>query len=105
MIELLGLLAAVLVLTVVAVVAFVSSKGGRGTRLPPPKPGVDYRPGTGDDAEVPRDTPQRPVDVVDSPLLSGDVQEVDKGGPLPPQLETPAPTAGRLQRLREREPA
>jgi fused signal recognition particle receptor len=99
-IELLGLLAAVLVLTVVAVVAFVSSKGGRGKALPPPQAGVDYRPGTGDDAEVPRDTPKRPVATVDLPdevpVLPPDVTSVD------PVLDVPEPTAGRLTRLRSR---
>jgi fused signal recognition particle receptor len=99
--ELIGLLVAVLVVTVVVAVSLVSGKRGK-VDAPPPRPGVDYRPGTGDDAEVPRDTPKRSVDVVDAPLLGGELQEVDKGGPLPPRLETPAPTAGRLQRLRGR---
>jgi fused signal recognition particle receptor len=99
--ELIGLLVAVLVVTVVVAVSLVSGRRGK-VQAPPPRPGVDYRPGTGDDAEVPRDTPTRTVDVVDAPLLGGGVEEVDKGGPLPPQLETPAPTAGRLQRLRGR---
>ena len=100
MIELLGLLAAVLVLTVVAVVAFVSSRGGRGKPLPPPQAGIDYRPGTGDDAEVPRDTPKRPVATLDLPddvpVLPADVTSVD------PVLDVPEPTAGRLTRLRSR---
>jgi fused signal recognition particle receptor len=103
--ELLGVLVAVLVLTVVVAVSLVSRGGGR-REAPRPRPGIDYRPGTGDDAEVPRDTPTRTVDVVelpdDAPLLGGDVATVGPGGPLPPQLETPAPTAGRLQRLRGR---
>ena len=107
--DLLGLLIAVLVLTVVAVVALVSGRGARrtprtpsasSTRVGAPRPGVDYRPGTGDDAEVPRDTPLRSVDVVDlppdAPVLPDDAQVV---GPV---LETPAPTAGRLHRLRAR---
>lgn len=99
MIELLGLLAAVLVLTVVVVVAFVTGKGKRS--LPDrPQPGVDYAPGTGDDAEVPRDTPKRSVDVVDLPddvaLLPPDTTSVD------PVLDVPEPTAGRLTRLRSR---
>ena len=105
--DLLGLLLAVLVLTVVTAVALVSGRGSR--RTPPaarsakagaPRPGIDYRPGTGDDAEVPRDTPLRSVDVVDLPddatLLGGDTHVV---GPV---LEVPEPTAGRLHRLRAR---
>jgi fused signal recognition particle receptor len=103
--ELIGLLVAVLVVTVVVAVSLVSGRRGR-TQTPPPRPGVDYRPGTGDDAEVPRDSRKRTVDVVDLPddaaLLGDDVTAVDPGGPRPPQLEVPAPTAGRLQRLRGR---
>ena len=99
MIELLGLLAAVLVLTVVAVVAFVSGKRG-GTPPAPPQPGVDYAPGTGDDAAVPRDTPRRSVDVVDLPddvsLLPPGTTSVGR------PLDVPEPTAGRLTRLRSR---
>ncbi len=57
------------------------------------RPGLDYRPGVGDDAETPRDTPTPRVGTV-----------VD----LPPEpestaaLETPEPSAGRLLRLRSR---
>jgi fused signal recognition particle receptor len=103
--ELVALLVAVLVVTVVAVVALVSGKGRK--TLPPPRapqPGVDYRPGTGDDAEVPRDTPKRQVDVVDSPLLGGDTETVHPiSQDVPPlDLDVPAPSAGRLARLRGR---
>ncbi|HVM27583.1 MAG TPA: signal recognition particle-docking protein FtsY [Mycobacteriales bacterium] len=104
MLELIGLLVAVLLVAVLASVALVRGRGGR--QLPPPKPGVDYRPGTGDDAEVPRDTPKRSVDVVDLPddvpVLPGGTTSAGPAAPTPPQLETPAPTAGRLQRLRGR---
>jgi fused signal recognition particle receptor len=53
---------------------------------------VDYRPGVGDDAEVPRDTPTRSV---------GTVVELPQE-PAAPVVETPEPTAGRLLRLRAR---
>jgi fused signal recognition particle receptor len=101
--ELIGLLVAILVVAVVATVGLVR---GRGRAVPPPRPrpGVDYRPGTGDDAEVPRDTPKRTVDVVelpDSPLAPG-TSSAGPAAPLPPQLDTPEPTAGRLRRLRGR---
>ena len=100
MLELLGLLAAVLVVSVVLAVALVSGRSRKQALPPRPQPGVDYRPGTGDDAEVPRDTPLRTVDVVDlpddAPLLAPDAESV---GAL---LDVPAPTAGRLTRLRSR---
>ena len=100
--DLLGLLLAVLVLTVVTAVALVSGRGrmrtppaarsASSTKVGAPRPGVDYRPGTGDDAEVPRDTPLRTVDVVDLPddamLLDSDTSVV---GPV---LEVPEPTTG-----------
>jgi fused signal recognition particle receptor len=63
----------------------------RRTRPPSPKPGVDYRPGVGDDAELPRDTPSRAVtSVAELPGLAA------------PELDVPEPTAGRLVRLRAR---
>ncbi len=98
MIELFVVLGLVLLLAVVATVTLVTRRGS--APLPPkplardvarPRPGLDYAPGTGDDAEVPRDTPLRTVDRVDSPLLGG-----------PPALDVPEPTAGRLTRLRSR---
>jgi fused signal recognition particle receptor len=104
--ELLGLLAAVLVVAVVASFALVRGRGGPGLPPSPPKPGVDYRPGTGDDAEVPRDTPKRTVETVplpdDASVLAPGTTSAEPAAPSPPQLETPAPTAGRLQRLRGR---
>jgi fused signal recognition particle receptor len=66
----------------------------RGGTQAPPAPGVDYQPGVGDDAEVPRDTPTRSVGTVVE-LPADDVS-------APPAVETPEPTAGRLLRLRAR---
>ncbi|WP_337060921.1 signal recognition particle-docking protein FtsY [Kineococcus sp. G2] len=54
-----------------------------------PRSDTDPLPGVGDDAEVPRDSPSRAVDVVELPE-----------GPTGP--ERPAPVGGRLVRLRER---
>ncbi len=101
MLELLGLLVAVLVVTVVAGFALVRSRGTRQLPVAKPKPGIDYRPGTGDDAEVPRDTAKRTVDTVALPddLLAPDVQVVE---PQTPSLDVPEPTAGRMARLRSR---
>jgi fused signal recognition particle receptor len=98
--EILIVVGLVLLLSVGLVVGLVSHRG----KAVKPLPGVDYAPGTGDDAEVPRDTPLRTVDRVDSPLLS-DVTTPDAGEQVqeqPSLLEVPEPTAGRLTRLRSR---
>ena len=107
MIETLIVLAVVFVLALVGTVALAGRRSSRPLRQPRPRPGVDYRPGTGDDAEIPRDTPLRRVDSVNSPLLS-DVQVPGAGTgaqqrpALFGDLDVPAPTAGRLTRLRGR---
>jgi fused signal recognition particle receptor len=82
---------AVVVLAVVLVAGLVLPRRRRGS-VAPPTPGVDYRPGVGDDAEVPRDTPTRSV---------GTVVELPQE-PAAPVVEIPEPTAGRLLRLRAR---
>jgi fused signal recognition particle receptor len=81
----------------------------RGDRQDAPRPGVDYRPGVGDDAEEPRDTPVRTVDTLDFPdTIPGTVPETSPGpvtgdvGPAAPAREAPAPARGRLARLRGR---
>ncbi len=96
MLELLLLLAGILLVSLVAVVGLMSAKGRRGAPQPRPRPGVDYRPGTGDDAEVPRDTATRTIDTV---ALPPDTVSVD---PVIPRYDVPEPTAGRLARLRTR---
>ena len=109
MIETLAIVAAIFVLAVIATVALATTRSRRPLPPPRPRPGVDYRPGTGDDAETPRDTPLRRVDVVDSPLLGG-VRRPGTPGPQdrpvligePAALDVPEPTAGRLTRLRAR---
>ncbi len=98
MLEILALVLAILVVTVVAAFALVSQR--RGPKLPP-APGVDYRPGVGDDAEVPRDTPKRPVTTLALPEESAPVLATDAVSVGPP-LDVPEPSAGRLTRLRAR---
>lgn len=76
---------------------------------PPPRPGIDYTPGVGDDATTPRDTPLRSVEDVGLPgtgtavlepePVEAEVEVVAEEAVL---LETPAPLAGRWQRLRAR---
>ena len=96
MLELLLLLAGILLVSLVAVVGLVSVKGRRSAPPPRPRPGVDFQPGTGDDAEVPRDTATRTIDTV---ALPPDTVSVD---PVSPTYDVPEPTAGRLARLRTR---
>ncbi|WP_250285103.1 MULTISPECIES: signal recognition particle-docking protein FtsY [unclassified Frankia] len=78
-----------------------------------PQPGTDYAPGVGDDAEVPRDSPRRTFDTVDLPAGLGipappSGAETAEAGlyelelEKAPELEVPAPAAGRLVRLRAR---
>jgi len=60
----------------------------------PPQPredGPDRETAVGEDAEIPHDTPKRGVETVEIPDRLA-----------PPPVETPAPTAGRLIRLRAR---
>ena len=80
---------------------------GRSTRLPAPRPGIDYAPGVGDDDTTPRDTPRRPIEQAVPPEALGGVATLD--GPAveevelaEPVLEEPEPAAGRLTRLRRR---
>lgn len=115
------LLAVVLILVIAAgAVALVrrgsSSRGSRETSSAPPRPGIDYAPGVGDDDSEPRDTPRRSVDVADvsdalaapvaptvdaDSLLGADLDAIeDLEGIL--EIEVPEPAAGRLQRLRAR---
>ncbi len=78
--------------------------GGRRQAPPAPRPGTDYSPGVGDDATPPRDAPKRrvqDVDVLDrepTATMADDVASLTEA----PQLEHPAPSRGRLHRLRAR---
>jgi len=72
------------------------------------QPGVDYAPGVGDDAEVPRDTPVPRVATLELPPDPSPEVELPSVPDSPAGLEeltgleTPPPSAGRLVRLRER---
>ena len=71
---------AIVVVAALLLVAFVVPRRRRGPSASP-RPGVDYRPGVGDAEVMPAEAP--PV-------------------AIPPAVETPEPTAGRLLRLRAR---
>lgn len=92
---------AVVVVALVLVATLLVPRRRRGAKAPP-KPGVDYPPGVGDDAEVPRESPTRSVATVVE-LPTDDLTTAPPDELLaPPALETPEPTAGRLLRLRAR---
>ncbi|GAB3599890.1 signal recognition particle-docking protein FtsY [Angustibacter peucedani] len=102
-----------LTLTIVLVVAIALLVGGlavglvrgRGRRQAPPapRPGTDYAPGVGDDATPPRDAPKRSVQDVDVLDCEPAVEVPDDAAELDAAtLERPAPSRGRLHRLRSR---
>jgi len=90
---------AIAVIIGVAVVGLLRSRGSR-EAPPAPRPGTDYAPGVGDDATEPRDAPKRVIEDVDLLDRGADdhLGELDQ----PPAIERPAPSAGRLRRLRSR---
>ncbi|GAB4070973.1 signal recognition particle-docking protein FtsY [Angustibacter speluncae] len=75
-------------------------RGSRSEAPPAPRPGVDYAPGVGDDAETPRDSATRTIEDVRG-LDSVGVDEPVEVEPVP-TVERPDPVAGRLARLRAR---
>jgi fused signal recognition particle receptor len=92
--------AVVVVLLVVAIVAFVVvPRRGQPTAPPPaPQPGVDYKPGVGDDAAAPVDTATRDLQTLPLP----DETTLEEPRRLPTLPERPEPTTGRMVRLRSR---
>jgi len=78
--------------------------GPAGTIAPGRRPGVDYAPGVGDDAQTPRDTATRTVDSLDLPdgLLDGGLAGDPAGAETTATVERPEPAQGRLVRLRAR---
>jgi fused signal recognition particle receptor len=98
---------AIVVAGVGLAVGLVRGRGGRERAIEvAPRPGVDYAPGVGDDAEVPRDTPTRTVqdlDVLDrEPSRTPGAPTPDEDVLVVPALDAPAPSLGRLHRLRAR---
>ncbi len=98
----LGIVLAVVI--VVGVIAFVRPRRRRAPEAPAPQPGVDYAPGVGDDAAAPVDAPKRPLDTVTLPEPVAPVPAEVPVEEIPelPEIERPAPAAGRLVRLRSR---
>ncbi len=117
MLALIIVLVVIGVLSLGAVATFVLGTTGRADRRAaklPAAPRPDHLPGVGDDAEVPRDSPQRPVATLDLPTVdlppdaelaveAGiDLAEPIEISPDEPAVEVPLPTQGRLVRLRSR---
>jgi fused signal recognition particle receptor len=112
-VEFLVLIVVIALVAVGAVVGLLTRRPSR--RVPPPRSTV--RPGVGDDAEVPRDTPTKTVTTVDlpddlavlDPIPSREVTGETRtevpftaAGHRDDALDVPDATAGRLTRLRHR---
>lgn len=108
---------ALAVVLVVALVATLVVLRRRSTSPTPPRPGLDYTPGVGDDASEPRDTPRRTVGVVDVGEALAEPGVVDAEPDVATsaadsltddealgllEVEVPEPSRGRMRRLRER---
>jgi len=99
LLTIIGIAVGILVVLGGAGLALLRRPGRRRQAPPTPAPGVDYRPGVGDDAESPRDTPTRTIQDVPGGVDTLE-PELDLG-PVP-TVERPDPVAGRLVRLRAR---
>ncbi|MFE1286036.1 signal recognition particle-docking protein FtsY [Streptomyces sp. NPDC058751] len=103
-----------IILAVVIAVVVIVALGGlvvgsrKRKQLPPPPPAAPditappAEPHVGDEAEAPHDEPRRTLEEVDLPDGSAAPSVVVEEPPAAPQIEIPAPTAGRLVRLRTR---
>jgi fused signal recognition particle receptor len=112
----LGLVIAVAVALLVIVGVVVALVRRRPAPPAPPRPGIDYAPGVGDDDTVPRDTARRPIEEAvpadalgaittrDIDGIEADLEEIDLDELSIAELgiEQPEPAAGRLTRLRRR---
>ena len=107
----LGLIIAVAVALLVLLGVVVALVRRRPAPPAPPRPGIDYAPGVGDDDTVPRDTARRAIEetvstdalgatgTIEAVPIAADLEEVDLEELA---LEQPEPAAGRLTRLRRR---
>src|SRR5699024_10272141 len=89
----------------------VSRRRSRGVEKPPSQPGVDYRPGVGDDSAPVTDAPRRDLHDVALPdtdagaPADSDAGVVDQAAVedvVSTPVERPEPSAGRMRRLRAR---
>lgn len=99
-VEYIVIVAAVVVVLGIALAAFLVPRRRRGQVEAPPRPGVDYQPGVGDDATAPAEAPRTPI--TDVALPEAPEEPAPPAAPEAPELERPEPAAGRLTRLRSR---
>jgi fused signal recognition particle receptor len=102
-------IAAVAALVVIFAVILLLRKRASTPPVPRLRPGVDYTPGVGDDASIPRDTPRRTIEstVVSDALVAPHV-ELTEPETIPDEsdaiweIEVPEPAQGRFMRLKDR---
>lgn len=104
--EFIVIVAVIVVLAVVLAVFLVPRRRRRQVAPPAPRPGVDYKPGVGDDASASAEETRTPIRDVQLPdTAPAEAPVTDPGAlvePAAPAVERPEPAAGRLIRLRSR---
>ena len=99
------LIVAALVLVGGATALVVRSRRQRALTAAPPRPGIDYAPGVGDDDSVPRDTERRTIEdasLTGTALLDRPADTLEVVEEPEVVLEVPLPSAGRWTRLKAR---
>ena len=99
------LIVAALVLVGGATALVVRSRRQRALTAAPPRPGIDYAPGVGDDDSVPRDTQRRTIEdasLTGTALLDRPADTLEVVEEPEVVLEVPLPSAGRWTRLKAR---
>lgn len=99
------LIVAALVLVGGATALVVRSRRQRALTAAPPRPGIDYAPGVGDDDSVPRDTQRRTIEdasLTGTALLDRPADTLEVVEEPEVALEVPLPSAGRWTRLKAR---
>ena len=99
------LIVAALVLVGGATALVVRSRRQRALTAAPPRPGIDYAPGVGDDDSVPRDTERRMIEdasLTGTALLDRPADTLEVVEEPEVALEVPLPSAGRWTRLKAR---
>ncbi len=99
------IVAALVIVGGVTTALVVRSRRHRALTAAPPRPGIDYAPGVGDDDSVPRDTERRTIEdagLTGTALLDRPADTVEVAAEPGVVLEVPLPSAGRWTRLKAR---